>query len=211
MASENREDYIRAIFMLSAQKNRVIKTKELADELTVSSASVTEMITKLETAGLLENEPYYGFSLTKTGILEAFKILRKHRLLEKFLVDTLKLPKDEVHAEAHKLEHVISDKALSKIADLLKNPKCCPHNSRIPDCKQQILSINEMGPGTHGKIVFSKLKAGKSLDRLNSMGLVPDTELSIVRRINKGPIIIKLKGGELALDQNLASQFYVET
>jgi DtxR family Mn-dependent transcriptional regulator len=211
MPSENREDYVRAIFMLSVEKNRTIKTKELADNLGLSSASVSEMIKKLSSEGLIENEPYYGFSLTKKGILEAFRVLRKHRLLEKFLVDTLELNPDDVHAEAHRLEHVVSDEAMKKIADLLKNPRCCPHNSKIPTCEQQILSISEMPPGMRGKIVFSKLKAGNALDRLNSMGLVPDSEITVVRKLRKGPIIIKLKGSELALDNKIAAQFYIET
>jgi len=210
MASENREDYLKSIFMLSAEKNRAVRTKELAQALEVSSASVTEMVGKLAKEGFLENEPYYGFSLTKKGILGAFRVLRKHRLLERFLVETLGLPKTEVHAEAHRLEHVVSDESLDRIDCLLKSPCYCPHNSRIPCKDSNVLGLGDLKPGSKARIVFSKLKAGNTLDRLNSMGLVPEAEITVLRKLRKGPIIIKVKGSEIALDKNIASQFYVE-
>jgi DtxR family Mn-dependent transcriptional regulator len=210
MFSENQEDYIRAIFTLSARKNRAIRTKELAEELGVSSASVTEMIGRLSKASLVVSEPYYGFSLTKKGILEAFRVLRKHRLLEKFLVDILELPATEVHAEAHRLEHVVSDEALDKIDCLLKSPCYCPHKSRIPGKDDSVYRIDELKPGEKARIVFSRMKTGKSQERLNSMGMVPGSEIQMVRKMKKGPNIIKLKGSELALDKGLASQFYVK-
>ncbi len=210
MVSEHMEDYLKSIFMLSAEKNRAVRTKELADALGLSSASVSEMVGKLAKAGLVDSEPYYGFSLTKKGILEAFHVLRKHRLLEKFLVETLGLPKSEVHTEAHRLEHVVSDESLDRIDRLLKSPCYCPHDSRIPCKDSRVLSLDDLKPGSKARIVFSKLKSGKTLDRLNSMGMVPEAEVKAIRSLKKGPVIIKIKGSEIALDKKIASQFYVE-
>jgi len=201
---------LKSLFTLCAEKNRAIKTKELADALQVSSASVTEMIGKLTSQGLVESEPYYGFSLTRKGVLEAFKVLRKHRLLERFLVDTLGLPESEVHAEAHRLEHVVSDEALDRIDHLPKCPDSCPHESKIPDKETNVIALNELEHGQKAKIVFSKLKASKTLDRLNAMGLVPETQITLVRRLKKGPTIIRVRGSEIVLDREIASSFYVE-
>jgi DtxR family transcriptional regulator, Mn-dependent transcriptional regulator len=210
MVSATREDYLKKIFELSAEKNRAIKTKELASSLNVSSSSVTEMISKLSLAGLVENEPYYGFSLTKKGIVEAFSVLRKHRLLEKFLVETLGLAPEDVHVEAHRLEHVVSDEALDKIDRLLKSPCYCPHRSRIPPKNKKIVSLDELPNGSEAKIVFSRLKSSKTLDRLNSMGLVPQARISLVRKLKRGPIIINVCGSKIAIDREIASQFFVE-
>jgi len=208
--SKNREDYLKAIFVLSAEKNRTVKTKELAHILGVSSASVTEMIRKLVEDGLVENEPYHGFSLTKSGITRALYILRKHRLLEKFLVETLGLPKAQVHAQAHRLEHVVSDELLDRIDCLLKSPCYCPHESRIPSKDTKVASLADLQPDSEARLVFSKLRAGKILDRLNSMGLVPDARIRVLRKLRKGPMLIMVKGSEIALDKSIASQFYVE-
>lgn len=210
MTSEQREDYLKSIFVLSAEKNRAVRTKELADELGVSSASVTEMVKKLSEDGLVENEPYYGFSLTRKGIVAALRVLRKHRLLERFLVDTLGLPQSEVSAEAHRLEHVVSDDALDRIDRLLKRPCYSPDHSRIPEKDSRIMSLDALKPGSRARIVFSRLRDSKTLDRLNSMGMVPGTEVRVVRKLRKGPVILRVRGGEMALDKKIASQFYVE-
>jgi len=201
---------LRAIFTLSAEKNRAVRTKELAAELKVSNASVVEMVNRLSKAGLLENEPYYGFSLTRRGVLEAFEVLRKHNLLERFLIERLGMLKGEAHAEAHRLEHVVSDEVLGRIDCLLKSPFYCPRNYRMPRRDHKIIALSDLTPGSKARIVFSKLKASKILERLNSMGLVPETEMEVVRKLKKGPIIINVRGSEIAIERDIASQFYIE-
>ncbi|MBN2518083.1 MAG: metal-dependent transcriptional regulator [Candidatus Altiarchaeota archaeon] len=211
MTSSNKEDYLKTIFSLSKKLNRAVKTSELADSLKIAPASVTEMVGKLAEAGLVETEPYYGFSLTPRGIEEAQRILRKHRLLERFLVDVLKIDRALVHDEAERLEHAISDKACDRIEKILKNPKFCPHESSIP-CKytKPVVTLTEAGPGQKFTILFTKLKNSKVLDRLNSMGAIPNSNIEVLRGIRKGPVIVKIKGSEVALDRDIASKVYVE-
>jgi len=142
---------------------------------------------------------------------EAKKVLRKHRLLERFLVEMLKINKELVHEEAEHLEHAISEDVCNRIEKILKNPKVCPHDSSIP-CKyvKPALTLTEAEPGKKFNVLFTKLKNSKLLDRLNSMGFVPNSQVEVIRRMKKGPVIVRIKGSEVALDRDLASKVYVE-
>ncbi|MEO0249020.1 MAG: metal-dependent transcriptional regulator [candidate division WOR-3 bacterium] len=206
--SGNREDYLATLFLLSTKRNRAIRTKELADDMGVSNASVTEMVRKLSDEGFVEIEPYYGFSLTNRGVLEALRVMSKHNLLESFLENTLGLSKGDAHTEAHKLEHVVSDEALGRMGHLLKSAGQRAQWDKLKSAK--IVSLSDIPPGKKARIVFSKLKASRTLDRLNAMGLVPETEIRVLRRLKKGPMIVQVRGSEIALDRDIASSFYVE-
>ena len=107
------------------------KTSEIAEELGVSPPSVTEMIQKLSEGGYLEYVPYYGFKLTEQGKREASRMKRRHRLLERFLVEFLKMDKDDAHKEACKLEHVISDDVERRFCSMMGHPKKCPDGNPI--------------------------------------------------------------------------------
>lgn len=136
MKSPNKEDYIKAIYHLEKELYRPIKSIELAKYLKISKPSISEMIRNLIKLKLV-NFKDKKLSLTKKGIKEAEWITYKHRIIEVFLTEFLKL-KSGVHEEGNKLEHAFSDKSIQKISLLLKNPQFCPHGKPIPQINFKI-------------------------------------------------------------------------
>ncbi len=126
------EDYLKAIHQIGATTGGAVTTQALADRLHVSTASVTGMIKKLDSLRLVEHEPYHGVVLTPRGQAVALEVLRHHRLLELFLVEQLGVPWEEVHAEAERLEHHISEGLEERIAAKLGQPSHDPHGDPIP-------------------------------------------------------------------------------
>ncbi|CAN5672852.1 metal-dependent transcriptional regulator [soil metagenome] len=126
------EDYIKNIYSIDLAVGKVT-TSILAEKLKVSSAAVSEMISKLSANGYVKNIPYKGFELTKKGRSVAVNIIRKHRLWEVFLLQYLKFPWEKVHVEAEKLEHSSSDELIEKLEQFLNFPKYDPHGDPIPD------------------------------------------------------------------------------
>ncbi|MFL5991239.1 MAG: metal-dependent transcriptional regulator, partial [Rubrobacteraceae bacterium] len=113
-------DYLKAIW--EAAEEEAASTKDVADRLSFSQASVTNMFTRLREMGLVEYERYHGASLTEEGLSEALRLVRRHRLIETFLLDQLGYSWEEVHGEAEKLEHAVSDRFTERLADLLGHP-----------------------------------------------------------------------------------------
>jgi len=107
-------------------------TKDVAERLSVSQASVTNMFARLREMGLVEYERYHGASLTEEGLSEALRLVRRHRLIETFLLDRLGYSWEEVHEEAEKLEHAVSDRFTERLADMLGHPDHDPHGDPIP-------------------------------------------------------------------------------
>ena len=133
MKSENREDYLRAIFCLNEQGTAEVKSIDVVKHLEITKPSVSEMLKKLKKNGYLEMNPYSNITLTYKGFEEAQKLTYKHRVIELFLKEVLDFKKDEIHEEAHKLEHSMSDEVAKRIAKFLKNPKFCPCGHKIPN------------------------------------------------------------------------------
>lgn len=127
------EDYLKAIHQIAEETGgAAVQTQAISDRLEVSTASVTGMMKKLDQAGLVEHEPYRGVVLTPKGEAVALEILRHHRLLELYLVEELGMSWEEVHAEADRLEHVISEGLEDRIAAALGQPVRDPHGDPIP-------------------------------------------------------------------------------
>jgi DtxR family transcriptional regulator, Mn-dependent transcriptional regulator len=126
------QDYLREIYKLGADGGRVSVTA-LAKTLGVSPASASAMVKKLAVLGLAEHRPYRGVTLTAAGEKVALEIIRHHRLLELYLAETLGLHIDDVHDEAERLEHVISEELEAKIDRALGYPTHDPHGDPIPD------------------------------------------------------------------------------
>ncbi|MCB0132280.1 MAG: metal-dependent transcriptional regulator, partial [Caldilineaceae bacterium] len=125
------EDYLKAIYLL-AKKGQKVTNSALANYLEVSPASTTNMVKKMADLKLVEYTPYQEMTLTPAGERVALEVLRHHRLLELFLHDKLNLSWDQVHAEAERLEHVMSDVLEDAIANALGNPTIDPHGDPIP-------------------------------------------------------------------------------
>lgn len=130
--SPNKEDYIKAIYALNGA-HEVISNKDIANELSVSAASVTDMNARLVKENLISYYPYKGVQLTALGVRVTNQLIRKHRLWEVFLYEKLGFQWNEVHDEADRLEHASSDKVTERLNDLLGNPQYDPHGGLIPN------------------------------------------------------------------------------
>ena len=156
--SQTEENYLKAIFKLSEiEKNKVL-TNAIAEKLSTTAASVTDMLKKLSQKKLIDYEKYYGVSLTEKGKKIAKNLIRKHRLWETFLVEKLQFNWDDVHDLAEQLEHINSDLLTDKIESFLGFPKFDPHGDPIPDKKGNIayhedITLDQMKKGESGIIV----------------------------------------------------------
>ena len=131
MESASREDYLRGIYHLLEDEGYV-KSVELADYLNITKPSVSQMLQELDREGLVDYKKYSKLRFTARGRNLAKKLTFKHRIIETFLKDVLKIRSDNIHEEAHKLEHAFSDEAIEKLKKLLGNPKEDPHGKPIP-------------------------------------------------------------------------------
>ncbi len=127
------ENYLKALYLLGEEKGTPVPLGDLARMLDLTPGTVTTMIQRLErTTNLIDYQPRQGASLTRCGVKAARKIVRRHRIVEAFLVEVVGLDCAEVHEEAEHLEHAISDRLIEKLAALLSNPDYDPHGSPIP-------------------------------------------------------------------------------
>ncbi len=125
------EDYIRAIYLLSEEAKIPVKTSELVKNLQLSKSTVTQRIQDLQKKGWVKQEKYGPIILTPKGKKIADNLTYKHRIIELFLTKTLGMSEKEVHEEAHKLEHAISNKVVQHLAKFLDNPTHCPHGQKL--------------------------------------------------------------------------------
>ncbi len=133
MPSHTVENYLKNVLQISQQSGTDwVSTGRLAEAMKVSPGTVTSMLKTLSTAGLANYKPYEGVSLTPSGRKLALRMLRRHRLLELFLVQTLNLTWDQVHEEAENLEHAVSDELIDRIDQFLGHPESDPHGDPIP-------------------------------------------------------------------------------
>jgi len=132
--SESVDDYLKAIFTLSAGEDRRVKPKQIADHLQLAPASVTNMLQRLgaATPRLLEYQRHRGVKLSKFGRRRALEIVRHHRLIETFLFQVLDYPMEDLHDEAERLEHFISERFEERVARKLGHPSRDPHGHCIP-------------------------------------------------------------------------------
>jgi DtxR family Mn-dependent transcriptional regulator len=155
--SSSVEDYVRVIYGL-VERGEAVTNASLAGRLEVSPSSASGMVTKLSQLGLVTHVPYRGIELTADGRLLARSVLRRHRLIETYLVSELGYTWDEVHAEADALEHAVSDRLVERIAAKLGNPVRDPHGDPIPaaDGSVEELAVrilDDLEPGAVGEIV----------------------------------------------------------
>src|SRR3982074_1305144 len=140
--TRSQEDYLKALYQLRADQ-RPVPTRDLAQRLGISSPSVSEMVTRLTAQGLVEHDRYRGQQLTREGRKVAPGLIRHHRLLEMFLVQVLGYSLDEVHEEAERLEHVISERMEQRIFELLGRPELDPHGHAIPTLGGKVRSLSQ--------------------------------------------------------------------
>jgi len=196
--SEAQEDYLKQIYLLT-EAAPVAGTQALADRLGVAPASVTVMIQKLGDMDLVAYEQYKGVRLTASGLAAALEILRHHRLLESFLHQALGYGWDEVHDEAEKLEHYISETFEARMAAWLGHPSHDPHGDPIPDGNLKLPDdrassrLTDQKPGFTGRIVRVGTQDRDELNLFRQLGLVPGSSLTLMAttddnlRVQAGP------------------------
>lgn len=215
MPTPSVENYLKAIYHLQGQGDERVKTKELASELDVSHSSVTSMLKSLSRDGLVDYEPYKGAVLTEDGVHAALKVIRNHRLIEIFLVKTLDFDWDEVHDEAERLEHAMSDKLADRIDDFLGRPKFDPHGDPIPTAEGEIehpggVPLDEIEAGQEVRIERVLDQDPEVLRYLESVGLTPSTRLDVVDVLAiDGQMSIRLDDETQTVSKALASRLLV--
>ncbi|MBI3166791.1 MAG: metal-dependent transcriptional regulator [Chloroflexi bacterium] len=180
------QDYLKRIYELT-ESGQPASTNDLARELKVKPASVTGMIQKLaaEKPALVEYQKHQGVTLTAAGKRAALEVIRHHRLIETWLVQTLGYSWDEVHEEAERLEHVISEDFERRIAAALGHPLRDPHGELIPtaDLKMPLdesTPLSALRKNQSGKILCIKSADADLLRHLNELGLTPNTSIEVV-------------------------------
>lgn len=212
--SQSVEDYLKAIYKLEAD-DKGASTTRIAEALEVSSASATNMVKRLSKMGLVNYQSYKGARLTASGRKIALEIIRHHRLLELYLLEVMGYSWDEVHDEAEKLEHHISEQFEDKIAELLDNPTHDPHGDPIPT-KEGIMPEMDAHPLTEAleeqSYLVSRVKNQdpKLLRYLEKLALLPGTRLTVIEKNPfKGPIKLQIEDKEEMLGFEVAEHIYV--
>ncbi len=208
------EDYLKAVYLLAAQGIEVTNSA-LANHLDISPASATNMIKRLAELNLVDYEPYQSISLTEAGERVALEVLRHHRLLELYLHQELKLPWDLVHAEAERLEHVLSETLEDAISTALGNPLVDPHGDPIPTKKGKIeamagvpLSSGELHQDY--RLVRVLMQDEERLRSLGTLGLYPNARITLLERAPfEGPLLIEIDHQPHALAFDMAKYLLV--
>lgn len=214
--SRSAQDYLKAIYRLGDGAGPVL-TSRLAEELGVAAPSATNMIGKLAEAGMLRHTRYRGVELTERGAAVALEVIRHHRLWELFLHRALGVPIDQLHAEAERLEHELSDALEERMARLLGDPTHDPHGDPIPtrdgtlaDAEYPTLASLAVG----GACVVRRVpdRDPELLRYIGSLGLLPGAEIELrAREPFDGPLTLRVGAGERVIGHELATRIRVET
>ncbi len=205
------EDYLKAIFELGENN---VKTQDVADTLEVSAASVTGMLKKLSELKLVSYEKYYGVSLTSAGRNIALETLRHHRLIETYLMQALGYEWHEVHEEAEKLEHHISEDFEQRIAEMLGNPTHDPHGDPIPALDGSMPEskgkpLPEFSTGLTLEITRITNQEADVLRYLAEHKLIPGEAVKVVAIAPfNGPVTLQKDNKDLAISLELAQQIH---
>ena len=229
--SDNIEEYLEVLYRNGSNKEQV-STTQLSKDLGIAPGSVTQMLKKLEDLGYIEYVPYKGATLTDEGMRIAQKITRKHRILEKFLSDILKIKEENIHEQACEMEHTLSDEAERAICTMLKNPDLCPDEKLIPACdfefgscqecfsqkdfdkvinrKFNLLSISELTGNSEGIITFIR-GDNELLDDITDKGIKVGQNLKY--EFNENPIAdqysVVIDDEELSIPVEMANNIFI--
>ena len=174
--SRSIEDYLKTIFTLEEDHDGPVTTSRLADRLGLAPSSVSGMVKKLASEQLVHHRPYAGVTLTDTGRAAALRMVRRHRLIETFLIDQLGYRWDEVHDEAENLEHAVSDRLIERIDVTLGHPRFDPHGDPIPSADGSLPTLNarrldELDSGAAGVLVRVDDRDPDVLRHLTALGI----------------------------------------
>ena len=207
-------DYLKAIWEVAGSE--AASTKEVADKLSIAPPSVTNMFTRLREMGLVEYERYHGASLTQAGRTEALRLVRRHRLIETFLMQHLGYSWQDVHDEAERLEHAVSDEFTDRLAQLLGHPARDPHGDLIPTQDgtmppEDSFPLNLSREGARVEVARVALEDAAALSYLGERGLVPGSVVVVreVRAVDGVVTVEDEEGTTLSLGSSLADAIFV--
>lgn len=213
--SPSAEDYLKHLYVLG--QSGKVNTQALADALEVAPASVTGMLRKLTEQGLVSHAPYQGAQLTAEGERVALEVLRHHRLLELFLHRALGVPLDEVHAEAERLEHALSEKLEARIAAWLGDPTHDPHGDPIPSLTGELPAraerrLSQLAVGDRAVVARVPDEDAGQLRALVAADLTPGSPVRLLSvDAALGTLTVEVAGHSLTLSLVVAAQVQVHS
>jgi DtxR family Mn-dependent transcriptional regulator len=218
MPTSTVEDYLKAI-LLEQQRDRaaLVTTGRVAAAVGVAPGTATAMVKALADGGLVSYEPYSGVALTGAGRQLAIHVLRRHRLIEQFLVEVLKMDWSEVHQEADLLEHAVTERVLERIDQLLGYPSVDPHGDPIPDAQgvvdePELASLLSAPVGVAVRVVRVDDQSAEFLQLVERRGLMPGSRATVeIRDEAADAVDLRLAdGGRLSLGMRAASKILVQ-
>jgi DtxR family transcriptional regulator, Mn-dependent transcriptional regulator len=215
LITREREDYLKTIYKLQ-QDETPVRTTLLAKALGVEPASVTGVVKRLAELNYVAHQPYRGVALTRAGELIALEVIRRHRLIELYLIDALGYSWDEVHAEAERLEHAVSPLFIQRIEAALGYPEIDPHGSPIPTTDGQIAPrrgtrLSELGVGQQGHVARVSDDDPGLLRYLAGLSIRPGAEIDITSiEPYGGPIGVRVNGTPYSIGPQAAAQIFIE-
>ena len=205
------QDYIKAVYELEVAQKRPT-TKSLANWLDLQMASVTRMVKCLAADGFLKHVPYRGFNLTPKGRDLALRMLRRHRLIELFLVQTLGLGWDEVHTDAEQMEHAVSDALIERMDEYLGHPQFDPHGAPIPGVDGKVVarggnSIAQLKAGDDGTVIEVEDKDPDFLRFVSSLGIRIGSTVEVIgKEPYGGPVTLRLGKRNIVMGTEAAAR-----
>lgn len=207
------EDYLKSIFHLTSQGG-FATTSDIAAMLEIAPPSVSGMIKRLSETGLIEHVPYRGVQLTPQGRRAALQMIRRHRILEVYLTQQLGYDWGDVHEEAERLEHAVSEKLIEKMAGALGDPRYDPHGAPIPTAAGEIeeAELFTLADAQIGLTILVRQVGDEDPARLRylaELGLTPGTRLTVVERQPfNGPTTVRAGTETRVVGQELAAQLW---
>ena len=207
-------EYLAEIYRLQ-EYEPMVSTTSLAEKLEVSPPAVPRMLKRLRNEGLVVHIPYEGVKLTERGEKEAIRELRRHRVLEVFLVDVMGFEWEAAHEHAHELGHGLNDAVAERMAEMAGQPDRCPHGEPIPNAAGEMpefydTCINNLGIGQKGAISRIRTHDVEKLQYLASLGVRPGESFEIVGRAPfNGPMRIKIGRDEQVVGSELTKSMWV--
>lgn len=207
-------EYLAEIYRLQ-EDTPTVSTTSLAERLDVSPPAVPRMLKRLKSAGFVKHIPYQGVELTDRGRAEALKEIRRHRILEVFLVNIMGFTWDEAHAHADELGRGLNDALTNRMAKMTDDPQRCPHGEPIPDEEGNLPEINDicimnLAVGYKGKISRVRTHEPERLQYFASLNLMPGTKFEIVGRAPfNGPMRLRVEREDVVLGAELTKSLWV--
>jgi DtxR family transcriptional regulator, Mn-dependent transcriptional regulator len=209
------EDYLKVIYE-KQRDGQPATTNDIAGQLGIAAASVSGMLPRLARLGLVKVERYRGARLTVSGRAAALQLIRRHRIIESFLVTRLGYEWDDVHGEAERLEHAVSAELIDRMADALGNPAADPHGAPIPTStgrvdERRLSSIADVPVGARARVVRMSDRDPEFLRYMKKRGIVPGATVGVVAREPfDGPITLTVGRTRQAIGAAAAAKVYVD-